>query len=251
MMKDKVVIVTGGGSGIGRATAFAFATEGAKVVVADVSVEGGEDTLRLIKEAGGDALFVKCDVSKSTEVDAMVRRTIEVYEGLDYAFNNAGIQVPPMPVFEYSEETWDRVIGIDLKGVWLCMKYEIPEMLARGGGAIVNTASVAGLIGTPGICAYTAAKHGVVGLTKTVALEYAKAGIRVNAICPGLIKTPLVEDIWDEIPQEMRDCLINAHPIGRVGEVHEVSRAVLWLCSNSASFITGTAVAIDGGLTAQ
>jgi NAD(P)-dependent dehydrogenase (short-subunit alcohol dehydrogenase family) len=251
MMKGKVVIVTGGGSGIGRATAFAFATEGAKVVVADVSAEGGEDTLRLIREAGGDALFVKCDVSKSAEVQTVIQRTKEAYGGLDYAFNNAGIQVPPMPVVEYSEEIWDRIIGIDLKGVWLCMKYEIPEMLARGGGAIVNTASVAGLIGTPGICAYTAAKHGVVGLTKTVALEYAKAGIRVNAVCPGLIKTPLVEDVWDVMPQEMRDFLINAHPMGRMGQVHEVSRAVLWLCSDSASFITGTAMAIDGGLTAQ
>jgi NAD(P)-dependent dehydrogenase (short-subunit alcohol dehydrogenase family) len=252
MFTDKVALVTGGGSGIGRATALAFAKEGARVVVADVSVEGGEDTLRLISEAGGDALFVKCDVSKGTEVQAMIRRTNEAYGGLDYAFNNAGIggQLTSLP--NYEEAIWDKVLRINLKGVWLCMKYEIPEMVKRGGGAIVNTSSVAGLVGHPDP-AYTASKHGVVGLTKTVALEYAKAGIRVNAICPGGVDTPLLDNLFDLLPAEAdaRKALLDTHPVGRFASPHEIAATVLFLCSGAASFMTGSILSVDGGWTAQ
>jgi NAD(P)-dependent dehydrogenase (short-subunit alcohol dehydrogenase family) len=252
MFTGKVALVTGGGSGIGRAAALAFAKEGAKVVVADLSVQGGEDTVRLIREGRGDALFVKCDVSNSSEVEAMIQRTEEVFAGLDYAFNNAGIggQLTSLP--NYEEAIWDKVIGINLKGVWLCMKYEVPEMLKRGGGAIVNTSSVAGLVGHPDP-AYTASKHGVAGLTKTVALEYAKTGIRVNAICPGGVDTPLLDRLFDLMPAgaDARKALLDMHPVGRFAAPEEIAATVMFLCSDAASFMTGSVISVDGGWTAQ
>lgn len=246
----KVAIVTGGGSGIGRATALAFAREGAKVVVADVVVAGGEQTVRLIKAAGGEAIFVKTDVAKGAEVEALVTKTIATYGRLDCAFNNAGIEGQLTSTVEASEANWDRVIDINLKGVWLCMKHEIAQMLTQGGGAIVNTASAAGLIGIAGGSAYVASKHGVNGLTKTAALEYAKQGIRVNAVCPGVIRTPMVERGMVSNPQ-MMEAMVAVEPIGRLGKPEEIAEAVVWLCSDAASFVTGLPMAVDGGWTAQ
>lgn len=246
----KVALVTGAGSGIGRATALAFAREGAKVVAADVVVEGGQETVRLITAAGGEATFVKADVANAAEVEALVKKTVEAYGRLDCAFNNAGVEGEIAPTAECTEANWDRVIDIDLKGVWLCMKYEIQQMLKHGGGAIVNTASVAGLVGFQGIPAYVAAKHGVNGLTKTAALEYAKSGIRVNAVCPGVIHTPMVERAFRASPQ-MAEAATALEPVGRLGKPEEIAEAVVWLCSDAASFVTGLPMAVDGGLVAQ
>jgi NAD(P)-dependent dehydrogenase (short-subunit alcohol dehydrogenase family) len=246
----KVALVTGAGSGIGRASAIAFAQEGAKVIVADIVVEGGEETVQMIKEAGGEATFVKADVSQAAEVKALVDKTVETYGRLDYAHNNAGIEGAMASIVDCTEETWDSTININLKGVWLCMKYEIPQMLKQGGGAIVNTASVAGLVGSAGLPAYVASKHGVAGLTKTASLEYAKEGIRVNAVCPGAIRTPMIERILEESP-EMGDTLNSMHPIGRMGEPAEVAKAVVWLCSDAASFVTGLPMPVDGGMVSQ
>ena len=246
----KVALVTGGSSGIGRATASAFAGEGANVVVADVLVEGGGETVRMIKEAGGEAIFVKTDVSKATEVEALIKKIVETYGRLDCAINNAGIEGTMAPTADCTEENWDRTININLKGVWLCMKYEIPQMLKQGGGAIVNMASVAGLVGLQGLPAYCASKGGVVQLTRTAALEYAKAGIRVNAVCPGVIRTPMVDRLIAAQP-EMEEALTAMEPVGRTGKPEEVAEAVVWLCSDSASFVTGHAMAVDGGFIAQ
>jgi NAD(P)-dependent dehydrogenase (short-subunit alcohol dehydrogenase family) len=249
-VEGKVALVTGGGSGIGRATALAFAREGAKVVVADVVAEGGEETVRLIKAAGGEAIFVKADVATAAEVEALVKKAVDTYGRLDCAFNNAGIEGEIGQTADCTEENWDRVVDIDLKGVWLCMKYEIPQMLKQGSGAIVNTASVAGLVGFQGIPAYVAAKHGVNGLTKTAALEYAKSGIRVNAVCPGVIHTPMVERAFKANPQ-MAESATAIEPVGRLGKPEEIAEAVVWLCSDAASFVTGLPMAVDGGLVAQ
>jgi NAD(P)-dependent dehydrogenase (short-subunit alcohol dehydrogenase family) len=246
----KVVVVTGAGSGIGRATARIFSREGAKVVVADVAVEGGEETVRLITAAGREATFVKTDVSHTAEVEALVQKTVATYGRLDCAFNNAGIEGVIQPTADYGEEHWDRVLAINLKGVWLCMKYEIQQMLKQGGGAIVNTASVAGLIGLSGFSAYVAAKHGVNGLTKTAALEYAKAGIRVNAVCPGAIRTPMFERGVRDNPG-IEEQIVAMEPIGRMAAPEEVGEAVVWLCSDAASFVTGLPMAVDGGWVAQ
>jgi NAD(P)-dependent dehydrogenase (short-subunit alcohol dehydrogenase family) len=246
----KVALITGAGSGIGRATALAFAKEGAKVVVADIVVAGGEETVRMIKGAGGEAIFVKTDVTRAAEVEALVKKTVEIYGRLDCAFNNAGIEGEMAPTADCTEENWDRVVNIDLKGVWLCMKYEIPQMLQQGGGAIVNTASVAGLVGFQGIPAYVASKHGVNGLTKTAALEYAKSGIRVNSVCPGVIHTPMIERFFSTNPQ-VSEAMSALEPVGRLGKPEEIGEAVLWLCSDAASFVTGLPMAVDGALTAQ
>ncbi len=248
LLGGKIALVTGGGSGIGKATALVFAREGAKVVVADVAEEGGKETVRLIKEAGGDAIFVKCDVKEAKDAEAMVKKAVDTYSRLDCAFNNAGIGVPGTTA-ECTEEDWDRTISINLKGVWLCMKYEILQMLKQGGGVIVNTASAGGLIGTPGVAAYTASKHGVVGLTKTAALEYVKAGIRVNAVCPGSILTPMIEASMSAHP-ELTESVLSKHPIGRFGKPEEIAEAVLWLCSDAASFVVGAAFSVDGGVVA-
>jgi len=246
----KVAVITGAGSGIGRATALAFTREGAKVVVADIVVTGGEETVRMIKAAGGEAIFIKTDVTKAAEVEALIKQTVETYGRLDCAFNNAGIEGEIAPTADCTEENWDRVVNVDLKSVWLCLKYEIPQMLKQGGGAIVNTASVAGLVGFLGIPAYVASKHGVNGLTKTAALEYAKAGIRVNAVCPGVIRTPMVERAFAASPQ-MAEAAAAMEPVGRLGKPEEIAEAVLWLCSDAASFVTGLPMAVDGALTAQ
>jgi NAD(P)-dependent dehydrogenase (short-subunit alcohol dehydrogenase family) len=246
----KVALITGAGSGIGRATALVFAKEGAKVVVADIVVAGGEETVRMIKDAGGEAIFVKTDVTRAAEVEALVKKTVETYGRLDCAFNNAGIEGEMAPTADCTEENWDRVVNIDLKGVWLCMKYEIPQMLQQGGGAIVNTASVAGLVGFQGIPAYVASKHGVNGLTKTAALEYAKSGIRVNSVCPGVIHTPMIERFFSTNPQ-VSEAMSALEPVGRLGKPEEIGEAVLWLCSDAASFVTGLPMAVDGALTAQ
>jgi len=251
-LAGKTALVTGGGSGIGRAASLAYAREGARVVVADVNVEGGEETVLQIKAAGGDAILVYADVSVPEDTQNMVAQAVEAFGSLDCAFNNAGISGgrDRRLTADYLEEDWDRVIGINLKGVWLCMKAEIPQMLKQGGGAIVNTASVAGLVAISGTVAYIAAKHGVTGITKAAALEYAKSGIRVNAVCPGYIHTPMVQGIFDEI-DGFEDRVASRHPIGRLGEPSEIAEAVVWLSSDAASFVTGHNMPVDGGYTAQ
>jgi NAD(P)-dependent dehydrogenase (short-subunit alcohol dehydrogenase family) len=248
LLDDKVALVTGGAMGIGKTTAQIFAREGARIVVVDIDAGGGEETARLIKEAGGDALFVRCDVTKAMEVKAAIKKTVDTYGRLDCAFNNAGIGIPGTTV-ECSEEDWDRVLEVNLKGVWLCMKYELSQMLIQGGGVIVNTSSAGGLIGTPGIAAYTASKHGVVGLTRTAALEHVTAGIRVNAVCPGSVPTPMLDPVVNH--PEMKAMLESKHPMGRFGTTEEIAEAVVWLCSDRASYVTGVAFPVDGGVTAQ
>jgi len=248
--EGRVALVTGGGSGIGRATSLAFANEGAKVVVDDINVQGGEETLRLIKSAGGDAIFVKADVSKAAEVEAMVHRAIEIYGRIDCAFNNAGVGEPLKRLSKTSEDNWDRLMATNLKGVYLCMKYEIPHMYKQGKGAIVNTASLAGLKGLSGQAAYAASKHGVVGLTKSAALEYAGASIRINAVCPGVIDTPLIAPNMRDRPQ-VQKAYVDMEPIGRLGKPEEIAAAVLWLCSDEASFVIGSCFSVDGGVVAK
>lgn len=252
-LPGRVALVTGGGSGIGRAASLAFAREGAKVVVVDVGVAGGEETVRLIGASGGEALFCRADVSKAAQVEEAVRRTVEVYGRLDCGFNNAADVAAHLgamaPTHEYPEENWDRIMQVNLKGVWLCMKYEICQMLRQGGGAIVNAASALGLVGVENMCGYIASKHGVVGLTRAAALEYASRGIRVNAICPGYIRTPMTQARLEDPAHRAR--LLAREPMGRVGEPEEVAEAVVWLCSEAASFVTGHALSVDGGWVAQ
>ena len=250
LLEGKVALVTGGASGIGRATALAFAREGAKVVIADVAVEDGEETVRMIEESGGKAIFVETDVSQSDQVEALINKAVETYGRLDCAFNNAGIEGEQALTPDCTEENWDRVININLKGVWLGMKYEIPQMLKQGGGAIVNMSSVAGLVGFPSSPAYVASKHGILGLTKTAALEYATEGIRVNAVCPGVIRTPMVERATGGDP-EVEAQFAAMEPVGRMGKPEEVAEAVVWLCSDAASFVTGHSMVVDGGLVAR
>jgi NAD(P)-dependent dehydrogenase (short-subunit alcohol dehydrogenase family) len=249
-LDGKVALVTGGGSGIGRSTAIAFAREGARVVVADISVEGGDETVRLIKKSGGSGVFVKADVSKPKEVEALVKKAVDTFGRLDCAFNNAGIEGVQAPTAECTEENWDRTIGINLKGVWLCMRYEISQMLKQGGGAIVNNSSIAGLVGFTNLPAYCASKGGIVQLTKAAALEYAKSNIRVNAVCPGVIKTPMV-DRFTKGDKKAEAALAAGEPVGRLGLPEEVAEAVIWLCSEKASFVTGIAMPVDGGWVAQ
>ncbi|CAN1521333.1 FabG Dehydrogenases with different specificities (related to short-chain alcohol dehydrogenases) [Flavobacteriaceae bacterium] len=246
--KNKVALVTGASFGIGRATAILFAQKGAKVVLVDW--HENSETLDFITAFGGEALFIKCDVSQLSEVQKMIQKTISIYGRLDFAFNNAGIEGASATITECSEENWDKTIGINLKGIWGCMKYEIPEMLKNGNGAIVNCASIAGLVGYVGLPAYVASKHGVIGLTKTAALENAKLGIRVNAVCPGAIKTPMIDRLTNN-KKEVEAQYAAQEPIGRLGNPNEVANAVIWLCSEAASFVTGHAMAVDGGWTAQ
>lgn len=246
--QDKVAIVTGGSFGIGRAAAVAFAERGAKVVIADW-VEDNE-TLNAIKSTGGDAIFIKCDVSGEESVRTMVDKTIAQYGRLDYAFNNAGVEGVSAPTHECTNENWDKTIGINLRGVWLCMKFEIPHMIKQGKGAIVNNASIAGLVGFVNIPAYVASKHGILGLTKNAALEYAKSGIRVNAVCPGVIKTAMIDRFTgkDKVVEQQFESM---EPVGRMGQPEEVAQAVIWLCSDAASFVTAHPMAVDGGWVAQ
>jgi NAD(P)-dependent dehydrogenase (short-subunit alcohol dehydrogenase family) len=248
--EDKVVLVTGGASGIGRVAGQAFAKEGASVMVADQSAEGGEETARIIAQAGGQATFVRADVTRAADVKAMAAAVERAYGKLDFALNSAGIDGTRAATADYPEETWLQVININLTGVFLCMKYEIPLMLRQGGGAIVNMASVAGVTGFPGHTAYTASKHGVVGLTKTAALEYAKAGIRVNALCPCYTRTPMLERMLRTRP-DLEARLESRVPMGRLGTSEEVAAAALYLCGSTGSFITGQAMVIDGGIMAE
>ncbi|HXG22788.1 MAG TPA: SDR family oxidoreductase [Methylomirabilota bacterium] len=251
LLKDKVALVTGAGSGIGRATALAFHREGAKVVVSDVAVESGEETVRLIKQAGGDAVFVKADVSQAADVEALVKTVVRTYGRLDCAHNNAGVPGPNKLTVDITEEKWNQVIAVNLTGVWLCMKFELAQMAKQGSGAIVNTSSDAGLIGLRRGAAYVASKHGVIGLTKTAALEYAKTGIRVNAVCPGPIDTPMLRGSGGERVERFIDKMVAAQPGGRLGKPEEIAEAVVWLCSDAASFVTGHALPVDGGYMAQ
>ena len=260
-----VALVTGGGTGIGRASAILFAQEGAKVVVADVNEATGNQTCADINNGGGEATFVNADVAKAAEVEHLIRETMRIYGQLDCAHNNAGIGGSRVRCHEYSEEEWDRVVHVNLKGVWLCLKYEIPEMLKAGRGAIVNTASIGGIVGIKRSAPYVVAKHGIVGLTTTAALEYVRDGLRINCVCPGMIDTPLFEEaivgtkgtnpiqnLWNSAKKAIvYKSLEGQQPSGRMGTAEEIAQAVLWLCSSEASFISGHAMVIDGAYTAR
>jgi NAD(P)-dependent dehydrogenase (short-subunit alcohol dehydrogenase family) len=244
----KVAFVTGAGSGIGRATALAFARAGASVVVADIVEQASQETARLIEEQGGRALAVKCDVTLAEDVKTALDETVEAFGRLDFAFNNAGVEQKNAATAEIEEEEWSRIVDTNLRGAFLCMKYEIPEMLKQGGGAIINTSSGAGVIGIKGGAAYTAAKHGVIGLTKSAALDYAAQNIRVNAVAPGYIATPMM-DRFTGGTAKGRERVISEEPVGRMGKPEEIAAAVLWLCSDAAAFVVGHALVIDGGQT--
>jgi NAD(P)-dependent dehydrogenase (short-subunit alcohol dehydrogenase family) len=244
----KVAFVTGAGSGIGRATATAFAAEGADIALADIDSAGNEETAHIVAEHGGRVFAVECDVTSSSDVKTAVERTVQELGRLDVAFNNAGIEQPPTTLVDTTEDDWSRLLDIDLRSAFLCMKYEIPAMLEHGGGSIVNTSSGAGVIGIRGQAAYVAAKHGLIGLTKSAALEYAAQGVRVNAICPGIIETPMMHRFSGGTP-EGRARVIDQEPVGRMGSPEEIASAVLWLSSDLGAFATGHAMVIDGGQT--
>ncbi len=246
LFTGKVALVTGGTSGIGRATAVAFAREGAKVVVASRRISEGEETVKLVKEVGSDGLFIQTDVSKEADVKAMVEKTITAYGRLDFACNSAGVEQQPTPLTEQTEETFDQIMDINVKGIWLSMKHQLSQMLQNGGGAIVNISSGAAIKPLPNIPIYNASKEAVLALTKSVALDYAKSGIRVNAICPGAIETEMFYRFTNDNPQA-KDAILGMHPMGRVGKPEEIADGVVWLCSDKASFVTGQVVAIDGG----
>jgi NAD(P)-dependent dehydrogenase (short-subunit alcohol dehydrogenase family) len=249
--QGKVAVVTGAGSGIGRACALAFATEGAKVVVADVDRAGGEETVRLIDSAGGDAEFVLCDVSRSDGVRGLMTVVAHTYGGLAFACNSAGVEGLRMASGDYPEEEWRRVIDVNLTGVWLCMKHELALMLRQGRGAIVNVASVLGTVGFATAPAYVTAKHGLIGLTKSAALEYATKNIRINAVCPGFVHTPMLQRAAGAGGLDAAALLSALHPMKRLCTAEEVAAAVIWLCSDGAAFVTGHALMVDGGYTAQ
>lgn len=249
MLSSKVAIVTGASSGIGRAVALAYAAAGAKVVVSDTNVAGGEGTVGLIRKAGGTATFIPADVSRPQDCESLVARTVAEYHRLDIACNNAGIGGEILPTADYPLEAWNQVIGVNLSGVFHCMKYQIPQMLKAGGGAIVNMASILGTVGFAGAPAYTAAKHGVLGLTKAAALEYSSQGIRINSVGPAFIHTPMIAGL--EGDDAIRQQLVAQHPIGRLGEPEEVAALVLWLSSPESSFATGAYYPIDGGFLAR
>ena len=247
-LKDKIALITGGSSGIGRAAAQLFTREGAKVVIADINVSGGQETVQLISAAGGEAHFIKTDISESSQVESLVNKTIEIHGRLDCAFNNAGITGGVFSsVVDHTEETWDLVLKTNLKGTWLCMKYEIPHMLNQGCGAIVNTSSTSGLMsGGKYRCAYSATKAAIVSLTKIAALEYSEYGVRVNVLCPSVTRTPLLEEFFQLNP-EIESDFIAQTPRGRIGTAEEVAQGALWLCSDASSHVTGHAMAVDGG----
>jgi NAD(P)-dependent dehydrogenase (short-subunit alcohol dehydrogenase family) len=245
----RVALITGGNAGIGRAAAIEFAKHGAKVVVSGRREKEGHEVIAEIKALGGEAIFVRSDVSKESDVKAMIERTLATCGRLDFAFNNAGVEETLTPLPDQTEETYDRIMDINVKGVWLSLKHEIPAMLKTGGGAIVNNSSIAGLVGFAMAPVYVASKHAVIGLTKAVALEYAKQNIRVNAVAPGTIETRMFHEVTKS--PEMKQILESGHPIGRVGQPGEIASAILWLCSDGASFVTGQTLAVDGGYTAQ
>ena len=245
----KAVFITGAAGGIGRASALAFAAAGAKLAFADIDQTAGEATAAMVRAKGGTALFVRTDVTRAADVEAMVKAAVAAYGRLDCAFNNAGIEIERDRITECEEATFDRIAAVNIKGVWLCLKYELAQMAAQGGGAIVNTASVAGLKAAPRMAAYAASKHAVLGMTKTTAVEFAKQKIRVNAVCPGVIRTAMVQR-WVDADPAVETRVAALHPPGRVGEADEVAAAVLWLCSNAASFVTGIAHPVDGGFLA-
>jgi NAD(P)-dependent dehydrogenase (short-subunit alcohol dehydrogenase family) len=245
----KVVLVTGAAAGIGRATALAFGRAGACVVVADTSVEGGHATAGMIVEAGGKALYVKADVSRASDVEALVEKTVNYYGRIDCAVNNAAIEEESQNLADGDEAQFDRIMGVNLKGVWLCLKHELRKMAEQGGGAIVNVSSAAGLVAAPAHAIYAASKHAVVGLTRSAAVEYAKSGIRVNSVCPGSVKTAMLARVLEREPQVEKK-LKAAHPAGRFAEPAEIANAIMWLCSEQSSFVTGHQLAVDGGLTA-
>jgi NAD(P)-dependent dehydrogenase (short-subunit alcohol dehydrogenase family) len=247
--KGKVAIVTGAAAGLGRATALTFAREGAKVMVVDIDVEYGEETVQLIKNAQGEAAFFKTDVTKESEIEMLVKKTVETFGRLDYAHNNVGIAEKPTPLHETTEKQWDTVVDANLKGTFLCMKHEIKYMIEHGGGAIVNTSSIAGLIGAPGMPGYVASKHGLIGLTKAGAVEYARRGVRVNAVCPaGMRGTRLFKQV-EALDPEAPKKIAAAVPLGRDADPQEVAEVVVWLCSDAASYVTGHAMAVDGGFS--
>jgi len=250
LLDGKVALITGASSGIERATALIFAREGARLMLSDVVAEGGEETLRMVKQAGAEAHFMKSDVSRLPEVEALVAKIIANWGRMDCAFNNAGIDGKMARLAECTEETWNRTIAVNLTGVFFCMKAEIPHMLRQGGGAIVNTASAAGLTGSPGLPAYVASKHGVVGLTRAAAIEYGREKIRVNCVCPGPIRTPMLGRLLSNRP-EMEQRFASAEPLKRLGEPAEIGEAVAWLCSDAASYVTGHAMSVDGGYMAK